>query len=623
MYFSIKILGIDWLSLFFTRTVHLVIVGSLGFVLLVYRFSSPMAQYERVRVVSRVRPFTDVDPEDADLSVIVVDKKHVSLDGTLVYEVDDVFSMESETKDLFDRTVRPLINDFLGGYNITLMAYGQTGTGKTYTMGGLTPMVIEEIVTVGFRGNIEELSFQFIEVYGEKIRDLLSEDPVESSEHLQLYDDASEGGGTLLTGAVRVRARSLRQVMEVVEHGTKKRATGGTNMNEYSSRSHSIFTIFNHRDKSKLHLVDLAGSERADKTQNVGQRFQESIGINSGLLALGNVIRALRKNHSAHGSRQHVPYRSSKLTRILQDSLGGNSRTVFIACIAPDSYNKRETKRTLEYCTLALQVYNSPMPNYAMLYEEQAGAKSSPEDYLLHQNVPTTNTRVPQEMFNELLEEKRQRDDEVKLLREELHRMSTRVTSLEAELLKDETIFKRQIAEIQRLSKENEKCRRRIDYLEGHPHLVSLETSRSRHNSEAAVLVERVMRMHGFNPTPESSARNITAATRPSQSSLLRSEGKERKMYVAADEEVAACDDVAEEFAVMNREKQQSEMTADLVKKALMYQTTNSDLKGRMSTLEALLDRQQRESAMLRLEVQQLKGRGSPRAVDPLSTRRY
>lgn len=527
---------------------------------------------ERVRVIARVRPFTPADPDDADLSTIIVNPTHVSVEGKFVYAVDHVYPMEAETDEIFGDVVKPLLDDFLSGFNITLMAYGQTGTGKTYTMDRITPLAISCIVLDGFRGSIEDLSFQYIEVYGDNIRDLLSDDPTESTKNLQLFD---EGGGTILTGATRISARSLRQVIEVVEHGSRMRSTGSTHMNDSSSRSHGIFTIFNHRDKSKFHLVDLAGSERVNKTQNVGKRLQESIGINTGLLALGNVIRALKRNHSAQGPRHHIPYRSSKLTRILQDSLGGNSKTVFIACIAPDSYNKGETKRTLEYCTLAQRVLNTPVANYNDLYEEQCGGRGAASDEYAAHSVGGKEPTVPQQMFDEVMAEKDRLEAELNSLRHSGRRSGNRISVLEEELQKDEVIFRRQLIEIQRLSEDNEKLRRRVAFLEGaQPSL--------RHETEGQSVVSKVMRMNGFAVDAPSAPLPPAAAQRDAitLSSFAEEERAVRSTGAAA---------------------------ADLAMKALNYQVKNSQLKGQMTALESQLDEKQREASLLRLELQQMR----------------
>lgn len=585
-----------------------------------------MRNYERVRVVARIRPFISSDPDDAELSTIVIDKKHVSVNGKYVYSVDAIYPMEVFTEDIFKEVVEPLINDFLSGYNITIMAYGQTGTGKTYTVSGLTPFVLEKIVLEGFQGNIEELSFQFIEVYGDTIRDLLSENPAESSKNLQVYDDASMEGGTLVTGAVRIRARTLQQVVEVVEYGTRMRVTGSTNIHEYSSRSHSILTIFNHRDKSKLHLVDLAGSERASKTLNAGQRFQESIGINVGLLALGNVIRALRRNHS-QGTRQHVPYRSSKLTRLLQDSLGGNSRTVFIACIAPDSYNRDETKRTLEYCTLAQQILNAPIPNYSTLCEEQNYGESK--------NSGKTEKNELQRGGKNIMDEKNSYDivlpgdskvpSEIEKLQGVVQQLNQKVGALRKELKKDEKIFRKQICEIQRLEEENKMWRRRVDFLEGRP-CNSQCRPRKASGASAVSIVERIMRLHGLdttvygmkesriekNNTEVSQSDEMAIVLTENSNNYNRNEVEEKEIIFNNSKwkENLALD--AEELPHYEDSATQSvnssdQCAADITKKILSYQIENAHNKGKIISLEALLDKQCRESAMLRVELAQIR----------------
>lgn len=583
-----------------------------------------MRNYERVRVVARIRPFISSDPDDAELSTIVNDKKHVIVDGKYVYSVDAIYPMEVVTEDIFKEVVEPLINDFLSGYNITIMAYGQTGTGKTYTVSGLTPFVLEKIVLDGFQGNIEELSFQFIEVYGDTIRDLLSENPAESSKNIQVYDDVSMEGGTLVTGAVRIRARTLQQVVEVVEYGTRMRVTGSTNIHEYSSRSHSIFTIFNHRDKSKLHLVDLAGSERANKTLNTGQRFQESIGINVGLLALGNVIRALRRNHS-QGTRQHVPYRSSKLTRLLQDSLGGNSRTVFIACIAPDSYNRDETKRTLEYCTLAQQILNAPIPNYSTMYEEQnyGGSKSSVKTEECELPKGGKNTVYEQNSYDVVLPGGSKIPTEVEKLQDVVEHLNEKVAVLRKELKKDEKIFRKQICEIQRLAEENKMWRRRVDFLEGRPCNSQCKTHETS-EADAFSVVERIMRLHGLDTFTDGmkKSRIQKKSTEDSQSDkktvVFRENSNNRNSILVEEDifndrkwrenstldfsEFSYCEDSATQNANTS-----DQCAADITKKIFSYQIENAHNKGKIISLEALLDKQCRESAMLRVELAQIR----------------
>lgn len=619
-----------------------------------------MSDFERVRVIARIRPFTSADPDDALLSTVVVDDHHVTVDSKFSYAVDHAYQMETQTEDIFKEVLQPLLNDFLSGYNITLMAYGQTGTGKTYTMSGLTPLAINHIVQVGFRGNVEELSFQFIEVYGDTIRDLLAEDPIESSKHLQLFDGAKgEGGETLLTGAVRIRAVSLHQITELIEYGTMMRATGATSISEASSRSHSIFTVFNHRDNSKLHLVDLAGSERVKKTKNVGQRFQESIAINTGLLALGNVIRALRKNHQSQSAKNHVPYRSSKLTRLLQDSLGGNSRTVFIACIAPDHYNQEETKRTLEYSTIAQRVVNNPVAHYDAVQEE-------PADGGMRTGGAGDNGRrggsVSQQEYQAVLAFSKAKEKRVQQLEDELREVRAREKKLAKELRNDESIFKRQILEIQRLVSENAKLQRRVQYLEDQG--IEAQGVEASTPTEGVSLVKKIMRMHGFTDSnmkdesgvdyapssspapnrkhrlgsafehshnaetldqklgPHGSERGaavepITKVSRsPPVFPLSLSPEAQHPYLVSGDAPAAPPPTCGGPPALLADEVQEVE-TGSLVKRVFGYQRENAELRGKMSTLEAILEEQRRETAMLRVGAQQWQQAQGIRPMQP------
>lgn len=206
----------------------------------------------------------------------------------------------------------------------------------------------------------------FLEIYQEDVRDLL--DPVTKTINIRENAD----GDIVLAGVKEVEVVALDDLIRVFNQGSLSRTTGSTNMNEFSSRSHAVLSITLHQQiknkgtteyySSKFNLVDLAGSERNRKTGVSGLRFKESITINTGLLALGNVISALGdEEHKA----KHVPYRDSKITRLLQDSLGGNARTVMIACVSPADVNLDETLNTLRYADRARHIKNKPIVNRA------------------------------------------------------------------------------------------------------------------------------------------------------------------------------------------------------------------------------------------------------------------
>ena len=279
----------------------------------------------------------------------------------------------------------PLVEAFLDGYNATVLAYGQTGSGKTFTMGtadmnqsdpelmGIIPRVTQEIfTTIKERPDTEfTLKATFLEVHNEVVKDLLS-----PTQETQLT--IREGHGQVyVKGLLEQPLNSYDQMLQTLALGTTRRATGETKMNLTSSRSHAVFTVllsqrkrqleevdeFDDNDEvlvSKFHFVDLAGSERIKRTGATGKRRQEGININQGLLALGNVISCLG-DPTRKG--QHVPFRDSKITRLLQDSLGGNSQTLMIACVSPANTNEEESVNTLRYANRARNIKNKPMIN--------------------------------------------------------------------------------------------------------------------------------------------------------------------------------------------------------------------------------------------------------------------
>lgn len=267
----------------------------------------------------------------------------------------------------------------LTGYNVTILAYGQTGSGKTHTMGttydgsegdeiGVIPRAVADIFNR--MDEMPEYDFivncAFIELYQEKLYDLLSPQPREQS----VVDIREvQNNKIAIPNLTEIVVKNAQETTNCLMRGSADRAVGSTAMNATSSRSHAIFTItlqMVHKDNptaatsAKFHLVDLAGSERSKKTLTTGEQFKEGVKINQGLLALGNVISALG---SSHQNTQHIGYRDSKLTRLLQDSLGGNSMTLMIACISPADYNMEETLGTLRYADRARKIKNKPIIN--------------------------------------------------------------------------------------------------------------------------------------------------------------------------------------------------------------------------------------------------------------------
>lgn len=291
------------------------------------------------------------------------------------YTFDAVYDCNSKQMDLYDETFRPLVDSVLMGFNGTIFAYGQTGTGKTYTMEGVfnhpecrgvIPNSFEHIFSHIARSHNQQylVRASYLEIYQEEIRDLISKD---QSKRLELKERPDTG--IYVKDLSSFVCKSIKEIEHVMTVGNQNRSVGATNMNVHSSRSHAIFIVTvehsdlgpdgkHHIRVGKLNLVDLAGSERQAKTGTSGDRQKEAIKINLSLSALGNVISAL-----VDGKSSHVPYRDSKLTRLLQDSLGGNAKTIMVANIGPASYNYEETLTTLRYANRAKNIRNRPRVN--------------------------------------------------------------------------------------------------------------------------------------------------------------------------------------------------------------------------------------------------------------------
>ena len=243
---------------------------------------------------------------------------------------------------------------------------------ESYIVQGVIPKLIHDLfakVEDAKSPDVEyNVQLSFLEIYREDIRDLLLTTPENPS--LSLREDLS--GSVFVCGLSKQVVCSEKDILDLITRGCKHRATASTSMNATSSRSHAIITIYIRVTKkesgevrtSQFHLVDLAGSERAKRTHAQGSRFKEGVDINRGLLALGNVISALGDERKAKlGGGMHIPYRDSKLTRLLQDSLGGNARTVLIACASPADVNLDETMNTLKYANRARNIKNKPKAN--------------------------------------------------------------------------------------------------------------------------------------------------------------------------------------------------------------------------------------------------------------------
>ncbi|KAF6263956.1 P-loop containing nucleoside triphosphate hydrolase protein [Scenedesmus sp. NREL 46B-D3] len=315
------------------------------------------------------------------------------------FQFDHAFGPHTAQEQVYGCCVADLVDAVVEGYNATVLAYGPTGSGKTYTMGtgsalhcmpeqqGIIPRVIRHLFDV-IQSAGDNRSFvvraQFLEIYNEEVRDLLAPPGSSSSGGGMctggMLQDRQRGSGIairecpdgqiLVAGAREEVASSYEDLVRLLDVGALARATGATALNEQSSRSHAIFTIIYRC--AKFHLVDLAGSESTRRTGAVGARFKETVTINQGLLALGNVISALGDERRRLPGG-HVPYRNSKLTRLLQDSLGGNSKTLMIACVSSADDVLDENLNTLKYAGRARHIKNRPVVNRQQLGSSGGG----------------------------------------------------------------------------------------------------------------------------------------------------------------------------------------------------------------------------------------------------------
>ena len=356
---------------------------------------------DNVRVVVRCRPLFGKELAEQRQRIVEMDvpRGQVTLtnpkspgEDARKFTFDRIFDWTCTQREVYEGAAKPIVDACIEGFNGTVFCYGQTGTGKTHTMEGKDEPASERgILPQAFHHVFDAIDgappgadylvrASFLEIYNENIRDLLAKD---QSKTCDLKGDDESGAYVKdLTTLVVKSASDLANVLRV---GKKNRSVGATLMNADSSRSHSIFTITIETSKrrpgdkpgeaphitvGKLNLVDLAGSERQSKTQATGERLKEATKINLSLSTLGNVISAL-----VDGKSQHIPYRNSKLTRLLQDSLGGNTKTVMVANLGPADYNFDETMGTLRYANRAKNIKNTPKinedPKDAMLREFQ------------------------------------------------------------------------------------------------------------------------------------------------------------------------------------------------------------------------------------------------------------
>ncbi|KAJ6654502.1 hypothetical protein lerEdw1_006809 [Lerista edwardsae] len=372
---------------------------------------------EAVKVIVRCRPLNEREKQLGCKLVVNMDSARgqcfiqnptATEDPAKQFTFDGAYYMNHNTEQIYNEIAYPLVEGVTEGYNGTIFAYGQTGSGKSFTMQGIQdPPSQKGIIPRAFEHLFESVQCaentkflvraSYLEIYNEDIRDLLGPN---TKQKLELKEHPEKG--VYVKGLSEHTVHNTAQCERIMETGWRNRAVGYTLMNKDSSRSHSIFTINmeiyvvdergqDHLRAAKLNLVDLAGSERQSKTGAVGERLKEATKINLSLSALGNVISAL-----ADGRCRHVPYRDSKLTRVLQDSLGGNTKTLMVACLSPADNNYDETLSTLRYAHRAKNIRNKPCinedPKDALLREYQEEIKKLRA--ILTQQMSISNSQV-------------------------------------------------------------------------------------------------------------------------------------------------------------------------------------------------------------------------------------
>uniref|UniRef100_H3D375 Kinesin family member 5A, a n=2 Tax=Tetraodon nigroviridis TaxID=99883 RepID=H3D375_TETNG len=332
-----------------------------------------------IKVLCRFRPLNQSEVLRGDLFLPKFQGDDSVVVGGKTFSFDRVFPTNTTQEQVYNTCAKQIVKDVLCGYNGTIFAYGQTSSGKTHTMEGklhdphqmgIIPRIAEDIFNHIFAmdENLEfHIKVSYFEIYMDKIRDLLDV----TKTNLSVHEDKNRV--PFVKGCTERFVSSPEEVMDVIDEGKSNRHVAVTNMNEHSSRSHSIFLINIKQEhveteqklSGKLYLVDLAGSEKVSKTGAAGAVLDEAKNINKSLSALGNVISAL-----AEGTKSHVPYRDSKMTRILQDSLGGNCRTTMFICCSPSSYNEAETKSTLMFGQRAKTIRNTASINLELTAEQ-------------------------------------------------------------------------------------------------------------------------------------------------------------------------------------------------------------------------------------------------------------
>ncbi|XP_071448813.1 kinesin-like protein Klp61F [Hetaerina americana] len=427
---------------------------------------------QNIQVFVRVKPDDRHEHGRSYLNVVecpsskeIVVRERPAFATTKTFSFDHVFDAKSSQIDVYRRVVDPLMEEVLAGYNCTVFAYGQTGTGKTYTMegersanasiswendptAGIIPRTLSNLFDELRQQDVEfTVRVSFLELYNEELIDLLA--PATDSMKLRIFEDSAKKGSVIIQGLQEITVHDKNDVYHILMKGSERRQTAATLMNASSSRSHTIFSITVHIKENlvdgdellktgKLNLVDLAGSENIGRSGAVEKRAREAGNINQSLLTLGRVITALVER------APHVPYRESKLTRLLQDSLGGRTKTCFIATISPSLSNVEESLSTLDYAYRARDIMNRPEINQKLtkrellkeyteeierLRKDLAATQEKNGIYMDHEEYLKLNTKV-----SALERENSEKYAHIKALQEEMEKMEELCSTLNLEI---------------------------------------------------------------------------------------------------------------------------------------------------------------------------------------------
>ena len=436
-----------------------------------------MTNPANVNVICRFRPMNDLEKTSGNETVVEFTSptsltfRSSREKNTYHFTFDRIFPPHATQLELYDFGAKAIIESVLNGYNGTVLAYGQTSSGKTYTMEGevekpairgIIPRMIDHVFEHIYKNEGIEfiLKVSMIEIYQEKIRDLIDLSKV----NLNIREDSIKG--IYVDGVSEHYVARPNDILELLAIGSSHRAQAATYMNEHSSRSHSIFILtINQSNKKegyskigKLYLVDLAGSEKISKTGVTGHTLEEAKIINKSLTTLGRVI-----NNLTDGKSTHIPYRESKLTRVLQESLGGNSKTCLIITCSPSAYNESESLSTLRFGERAKKIKNKPKINKEITVAELQKLVLNLKDTIkkadcrisqLEEFIKANGLSVPESNYQKEEDEEqksKQRDEREKIKDEE-----NKIEEMKSKLIKEKIPIMERINNVLNLVVDNE-----------------------------------------------------------------------------------------------------------------------------------------------------------------------